>query len=133
MIFKNYHFRLLIKVILLFVTIISASLIIVKGWFVYLIIVLPVILYQMVDFYRFNRKAQDEVQQFVESVHYRDFSRYFDVKHAPIDLQPLRHGFNEINTTFKHISREKETQFQYLQKILELVDTGILSYEHKSG
>ena len=133
MIFKNYHFRLLIKVILLFVTIIAASLIIVKGWFVYLIIVLPVILYQMVDFYRFNRKAQDEVQQFVESVHYRDFSRYFDVKHAPIDLQPLRHGFNEINTTFKHISREKETQFQYLQKILELVDTGILSYEHKSG
>src|ERR1035438_9653814 len=83
MIFKNYHFRLLIKVILLFVTIIAASLIIVKGWFVYLIIVLPVILYQMVDFYRFNRKAQDEVQQFVESVHYRDFSRYFDVKHAP--------------------------------------------------
>ncbi|HXB43527.1 MAG TPA: HAMP domain-containing sensor histidine kinase, partial [Puia sp.] len=51
----------------------------------------------------------------------------------PLDLQPLRHGFNEINTTFKHISREKETQFQYLQKILELVDTGILSYEHKSG
>jgi signal transduction histidine kinase len=31
------------------------------------------------------------------------------------------------------VSREKETQFQYLQKILELVNTGILSYEHKSG
>jgi two-component system nitrogen regulation sensor histidine kinase NtrY len=117
----------------MFLTILSASVIIVKGWFVYLIIVLPIILYQLIDFYRFNRKAQDEVQQFVESVHYRDFSRYFDVKHAPLDLQPLRHGFNEINTTFKHISREKETQFQYLQKILELVDTGILSYEHKSG
>jgi len=133
MIFKQYNLRLLIRVILLFVTIIAASVIIVKGWFVYLIIVMPVILYQSIDFYRFNRKAQDEVQQFVESVHYRDFSRYFDVKHAPLDLQPLRHGFNEINTTFKHISREKETQFQYLQKILELVDTGILSYEHKSG
>jgi len=133
MIFKQYNLRLLIRVILLFITIIAASVIIVKGWFVYLIIVMPVILYQLIDFYRFNRKAQDEVQQFVESVHYRDFSRYFDVKHAPLDLQPLRHGFNEINTTFKHISREKETQFQYLQKILELVDTGILSYEHKSG
>ena len=31
------------------------------------------------------------------------------------------------------ISKEKETQYQYLQKILELVETGILSYEHKSG
>jgi signal transduction histidine kinase len=69
----------------------------------------------------------------VESVHYRDFSRYFDVKHAPAELQPMREGFNEINTTFKVISKEKETQYQYLQKILELVDTGILSYEVETG
>ena len=34
---------------------------------------------------------------------------------------------------FKVISKEKETQYQYLQKILELVDTGILSYEEESG
>jgi signal transduction histidine kinase len=33
----------------------------------------------------------------------------------------------------KVISKEKETQYQYLQKILELVDTGILSYEMESG
>ena len=61
------------------------------------------------------------------------FSRYFDVKHAWADIQPLRKGFNEINTTFKIISKEKETQYQYLQKILELVDTGILSYEVETG
>jgi two-component system nitrogen regulation sensor histidine kinase NtrY len=133
MIFKHNYLRLLIRVILLFITLSATSFIMVKGWLVYLIIVLPIILYQLIDFYRFNRKAEDEVQQFVESVHYRDFSRYFDVKHAPLELQPLRHGFNEINTTFKHISREKETQYLYLQKILELVDTGILSYEHKTG
>ena len=45
----------------------------------------------------------------------------------------MRKGFNEINTTFKTISKEKETQYVYLQKILELVDTGILSYEHATG
>lgn len=94
---------------------------------------MPVIIFQVLDFYKFHKKAQEEVEQFVESVHYRDFSRYFDVKHAPLELQPLRKGFNEINTTFKVISREKETQYQYLQKILELVDTGILSYEYNSG
>jgi two-component system, NtrC family, nitrogen regulation sensor histidine kinase NtrY len=112
---------------------ICASFVFVKGWFLYLTILVPVIIYQLIDFYRFHRKAQDEVEQFVESIHYRDFSRYFDVKHAPLELQPLRKGFNEINSTFKVISKEKETQYQYLQKILELVDTGILSYEHKTG
>jgi signal transduction histidine kinase len=115
------------------VTITITAFLLVKGWSLYLVFAIPVIIFQVTDFYRFHKKAQEEVEQFVESVHYRDFSRYFDVKHAPLELQPLRKGFNEINTTFKVISKERETQYQYLQKILELVDTGILSYEHNTG
>ena len=133
MIFKQFEWRILVRVLLLFLTLGVASFLIVKGLYVYLIVVAPVILYQVVDFYRFHKKAHDELKQFVESIHYRDFSRSFDVKHAPVEIQPLRQGFNEINTTFKVISKEKETQYQYLQKILELVDTGILSYEEDGG
>jgi len=117
----------------MFITLSGASLLLVKGLYPYLASLIPVIIFQLVDFYNFHRKAQHEVEQFVESIHYRDFSRYFDVKEAPLELQSLRQGFNEINSTFKLISRERETQYQYLQKILELVNTGILSYEHKSG
>jgi two-component system nitrogen regulation sensor histidine kinase NtrY len=131
--FKNFEWRILLRVLLLFITLCAASFLLVKQWYVYLLIAAPVIIYQVIDIIRFQRKAQEELGEFVESVHYRDFSRYFDVKHAPIELQPLRKGFNEINTTFKVISKEKETQYQYLQKILELVDTGILSYEEKTG
>src|ERR1700712_2936915 len=135
MFFKGTEWRIFIRVFFLFVTLSVASFFLVKGtgWYVYLILLTPIVAYQLVDFYRFQKKAHDELDQFVESIHYRDFSRYFDVKHAPLDLQPLRKGFNEINTTFKVISKEKETQYQYLQKILELVDTGILSYEVVSG
>lgn len=123
----------MIRVLLLFVVLSAASFLLVKGWYVYLVLVTPVIIYEVYEFYRFQKKTHDELNQFVESVHYRDFSRYFDVKHAPVEVQSLREGFNEINTTFKVISREKETQYHYLQKILELVDTGILSYEEDSG
>ena len=135
---KNFEWRILVRVLLLLLTLTIASYIMVKGlmgkgWFIYLTILLPVIAYQVVEFYRFQRKAHTELDQFVESVHYRDFSRYFDVKHAPVDLQPLRQGFNEINSTFKDISKERETQYQYLQKILELIDTGILMYAEDNG
>lgn len=119
--------------LLMFLTLSLASFLLVKGWYERLALLLPFIIIQLIDFYNFHRKAQQEVEQFVESIHYRDFSRYFDVKEAPLELKSLREGFNEINSTFKTVSREKETQFQYLQKILELVNTGILSYEHKSG
>ena len=118
----------------MFITLSGASFLLVKGLYAYVaFLFLPVIIIQLVDFYNFHKKAQTEVEQFVESIHYRDFSRHFDVKEAPQELQSLRKGFNEINTTFKVISREKETQYQYLQKILELVNTGILSYEHANG
>src|SRR6476660_6829412 len=131
--FKNYRWHILWSVLLLVVTISIAAFLLMKGWVLYEVFAVPIIIFQVTDFYRFHKKAQEEVEQFVESVHYRDFSRYFDVKHAPSDLKPIRKGFNEINTTFKIISKEKETQYQYLQKILELVDTGILSYEEQAG
>ena len=105
---KNFEWRILVRVLLLLFTQTIASYILVRGmmgknWFIYLTILLPVIAYQVIEFYRFQRKAHTELDQFVESVHYRDFSRYFDVKHAPSDLKPIRKGFNEINTTFKII------------------------------
>lgn len=131
--FNTTEWRILSRVLALFITITITCLIVIEGWYVYMVIALPVIIVQLVDFYKLQRKAHDELGQFVESVHYRDFSRYFDVKHAPVDLQPLRQGFNDINTTIKDISRERETQYQYLQKILELIDTGILMYREDDG
>ncbi len=133
MIFKKVEWSILIRVLLLFLALSGAAYLLVNGLYLYMAFVIPLVFYQVVEFYRFQRKVHVELDQFVESVHYRDFSRHFDVKHAPLELQPMRKGFNEINSTFKVMSKEKETQYQYLQKILELVDTGILSYQQDDG
>ena len=133
MTFKKFQWDILIRVMLLFVTLTAAAWLLVSGLYIYDVLLMPLIIYQVYDFYRFHKLAQTEVEQFVESIQYRDFSRNFNVSQAPLDLQPLRKGFNEINSAFKVISKEKETQYQYLQKILELVDTGIISYESESG
>jgi len=125
--------RFLLRVALLFLTLLGVSFAIVMHFYVYLLIGIPLICIELTDLLRYQKKAHAEVEQFAESVHYRDFSRHFDVGRAPIELKPLRKGFNEINTTFKEISRERETQYHYLQKVLELVDTGILSYEEETG
>src|SRR6476660_9305425 len=133
MTFNTSYNRIILRTALLFITLSVASFLLVKQSYLFLALLAPVLCYQLIEFLKFQKKTQDELNQFVEAVHYRDFSRYFDVKHASADIQPLRKGFNEINTTFKVISKEKETQYQYLQKILELVDTGILSYDVESG
>ncbi|RYY58402.1 MAG: GHKL domain-containing protein [Chitinophagaceae bacterium] len=133
MIFKSTKTRIILRIVLMLATLCLCSWVIVRGWQVYLLLLLPLVLYQCTEMFRFFYKTRKELEHFVESVRYRDFSRHFDVTHAPEDVQLLREGFNSVIDTFKSISHEKETQYQYLQKILELVDTGILSYNESHG
>jgi two-component system nitrogen regulation sensor histidine kinase NtrY len=133
MIYERPGMRLVIRIVLLAIELFAISYLFIKGEVLFGMIMLVIAIYQSYNLYEFLKKAQAEVKQFVEGVHYRDFSRHFDVKHAPAELQTLRQGFNDINSAFKIISLERETQYQYLQKILELVDTGILSYELETG
>jgi len=133
MTYKKYEFSILLRIIVMFVVLCAESYFIVSSQYVYAVILAPVVIMQVINFYLYHKRAQREVDEFVEAIHYRDFSRHFNVKMAPAGLQPLRNGFNEINSAFKEISREKETQYQYLQKLLELVNTGILSYDVEDG
>lgn len=119
--------------LILFISLVAAAWLLVHLNYIGFAVAFGVVAYLAFDLYRFNKKAKEEIEQFVESVHYRDFSRYFDMKRAPVELKPFRKGFNEINSTFKVIIREKETQHQYMQKILELIDTGIICYEEGEG
>jgi nitrogen fixation/metabolism regulation signal transduction histidine kinase len=133
MTYNSPGIRLAARIAGLTVLLFASSYLFLKGQILFASILLIIALYYSYELYNFLKKAQAELSQFVEGVQYRDFSRHFDVKHAPAEVQSLRKGFNDINSAFKIISLERETQYQYLQKILELVDTGILSYELETG
>lgn len=92
-----------------------------------------VIVYLLSDIYRYQKRIFAELEQFKDAIHYRDFSRHFDVKRAPAELQPLREAFNSISDSFKEAAKEKEIQYQYLQQILAIVATGIISYNLSNG
>ncbi len=131
--FKRFEWKIIWRVIFLLMTTSAISWLLLHEYYLYMMIPAGILIYQVFDFYFFNKKAHDEIAQYVESVHYRDFSRHFNVKEAPNELKSLREGFNEINDTIKDISLEKETHFQYLQKVLEIINTGIISYEEPGG
>ncbi|MEJ0106159.1 MAG: hypothetical protein WDO19_27970 [Bacteroidota bacterium] len=54
--FKSYQWRIIIHVILLFAMLSAASFLLVKGLFAYLLLLFPVIVYQIVEFYNFSGK-----------------------------------------------------------------------------
>jgi nitrogen fixation/metabolism regulation signal transduction histidine kinase len=48
-------------------------------------------------------------------------------------MHEIHAAFNEVCENISNINREKEINYQYLHTIIELVDTGILSYQIQSG
>jgi len=80
-----------------------------------------------------NKRVLSEFQDLVHTVRYRDFSRKFKSRRCPPYIRQMHEGFNEICDVIKAINLEKEIQYQYLQKIIEIVDTGILSYRIDTG
>jgi nitrogen fixation/metabolism regulation signal transduction histidine kinase len=67
--------------------------------------------------------------KFIMAVKYTDFSYHFNEREAPQSFKELRHAFNEVHDTFRQLRFEKETHHQYLQTIIEFIDTGILSFD----
>ena len=128
MIFKSSGASVILRVSMLLVTLTAVAWLLVTGRYAYLCFPAPLLIYQVIEICQHQRRTQRELELFIESVQYRDFSRHFDTRRTTLDVRHLREGFNVIIQTFKQISKEKETQYQYLQKILELVDTGILSF-----
>ena len=125
--------KLLFRVLLLTLCVAAIVLCIVNSQYTYAVILSPVFAYLVYILCRFQLKTQNELRQFSEALKYRDFTRHFDIEKADTEVKYLRQSFNEINYTIKAISREKEMQYQYLQKMLEFVDTGILLYQEDTG
>lgn len=133
MIFRTYKWQLLLRVFILFGLLCVAAYGLTNRNIIYSVVSAPFVIYMIYSIISQYNKVQKEVQEFAEAVQYRDFSRHYAIQSAPANVQILRKGFNDINTTFKTINRERETQYHYLQKILELVGTGILSYDQETG
>ncbi|MGC1205894.1 MAG: HAMP domain-containing sensor histidine kinase [Flavobacteriaceae bacterium] len=99
----------------------------------YIVIISIGLLYLLTNTYTFIKRRFVAMDDFFEAVKYRDFSRWFPEDRGPKDIRFLYTGFNEINRTIKEINSQNQAQYVYLQKILEMVDIGIIAYNIESG
>jgi len=125
-------YRLIIQVVLLIVSISALAWCISLGQW-YGLLLFFVIIFQCRQIIVINMRCMQEFRDLVETVRYRDFSRRFYTLKGSADVRFMHQGFNEICDVITTINREKEMQHQYLQKIIEMVDTGILSYRIDTG
>ena len=92
------------------------------------LVALGALLALVVALARYLTRGQQALLDFTLALKYRDFSRQYPEQPASASLRRLHAAFNQVNATFRELRAEKEAQFQYLQTILALLDTGIVSY-----
>ncbi len=125
----KYRIRYALRLVLLFVSLLITAGLFLKGMYMLSLLLLALSAGQAYLLYKLVILPFTELEDFASAARYRDFSRHFNIDKAPAELRSLRSDFNLINQTFKSITKEKEAQYQYLQKILELIQTGILLYD----
>ncbi|CAM3459161.1 sensor histidine kinase [Aequorivita lipolytica] len=131
--YKGYRFSLSLRVLglLISLTVLAFGIVLPNTYAIITGIFLSI--FAVYHLYNFAIKRFVAMDDFFESVKYRDFSRWFSEEHGPTDMTELHKGFNLVNRTIKSIDNEREAQFLYLQKILEMVNIGIIAYNVESG
>ncbi len=85
------------------------------------------------QWFRAEQKLVNHVLDFSEAVRYRDFTRRFAVNRVKSVEGKLFTAFNQINQVYKQISIDKEIQHQYLNKVINMLDSAIIFYQSDTG
>lgn len=131
--YSAYILKLFFRILVLVSVLLALSYTIFKDKTTYTVLLTLAVIFVVMNTYTFVKRRFVAMDDFFEAVKYRDFSRWFPEDRGPKDIRFLYAGFNEINRTIKEINSQNEAQYVYLQKILEMVDIGIIAYNIESG
>lgn len=94
------------------------------------ILTFTIIIFQLVDIFRFVSQTNRKLTRFLESVKYSDFISGFTADNKlGKSFKDLNIAFNEVLEAFRKARSEKEEHWQYLNSVVQQVRTGILSFD----
>lgn len=97
-------------------------------------LMLLIVIFQLVDIFRFVSQTNRKLTRFLESVRYSDFiSGFTSDNKLGRSFKDLNVAFNEVLEAFRKARSEKEEHWQYLNTVVQQVRTGILSFDDEGN
>lgn len=121
------------KVLALLSLAVGIAYLIFLGYYSYALLLFLISFYLAYRFVASHRFLVKQLLEFSEAVKYRDFTRRFVVKNNRSTEGKLFQAFNQINEIYKNISIDQALQHQYLNKVINMLDTAILFFHADSG
>lgn len=129
MVFKNFRFRIIVRVIILALFLGLLAWCVANGLYlrsVYIAAGAIVVIIELIAYAdRFNR----DMKTFLISLQQQDFTTHFQSTGKGKSLDELYAVLNSISSSFKRLSTEKEIQHRYLEMLVEHLRIGILSID----
>ncbi len=128
---KDFRIRTIIRVLLLGFTMALAVFMFSRPNMIFAAgLTSVIIVFQLIDIYRFVSQTNRKLTRFLESVRYSDFASGFaNDNQLGKSFRDLNESFNEVLEAFRKARSEKEENWQYLNTIVQQVRTGILSFD----
>jgi two-component system nitrogen regulation sensor histidine kinase NtrY len=129
--FKDFRVRVIVRVVFLALSVGLFMFMIVRPNMIFAGILMGVILiFQLIDIFKFISQTNQKLTRFLESVKYSDFiSGFSSDNKLGKSFKDLNIAFNEVLEAFRKARSEKEEHWQYLNTVVQQVRTGILSYD----
>jgi two-component system nitrogen regulation sensor histidine kinase NtrY len=130
MVFKSFRLICLVRIILLSATILLLVYLISEtSLLATSIIVGAAIVAQVVSLVHYVEKTNRDLSRFLASIRYSDFSQAFSSGQRGSSFEDLNAAFANVISEFQKARSEKETQYRYLQTLVQHIGLGILSFD----
>jgi two-component system nitrogen regulation sensor histidine kinase NtrY len=122
--------RISVRLFLIFLVMLALAFVIGKESRLFSVLAILVILVILITelFYKISRTNRI-IQSLLESIRLGDYSKKIQDKAAGLGFENLADSAQEIIRAIASARIEKETQYQYLQTILEHIHTGVLTLD----
>ena len=130
MIFKHFRVRCTIRVLLFGATLFVAIYLFSNtSSYVAASIIAIVAGTQLFSLIQFVEKTNRDLDRFLRSIRYADFSQSFASEKRGASFEALSRSFSEVMDDFRQARAEKEEHYRYLQTVMQHVGIGLFTFK----
>jgi two-component system, NtrC family, nitrogen regulation sensor histidine kinase NtrY len=130
MVFSRYTIRISIRLILIFMAMLALALVIGQQARLFSVLgVSLILLFLIAELFHSIARTNQIVESLLESIRFGDFNKTISDKATGLGFEGLADSAQQIIRAIASARIEKETQYQYLQTILEHIHTAVITLD----
>lgn len=126
---KRFRLQCILRVLFLGATFLVAAYLFQIGAYAATGVALAAGGFQLYSLVRYVTWTNRELNRFLRSVRYGDFSQRFTGRGRGASFDKLGSAFTEVMEDFRQARAEKEAQYRYLQTVMQHVGVGLISFQ----